>query len=232
MARFKTEQREDLLTGEIDTYLTEVTADNKEETVIIPKGVKYVDALFQGECRKIVFPSTLEKLDFKKDIKVSSKSFYCRIFDFAKKSKVSLFDAEAANRFTKVLRRGGLSPVYINTRNLCLFIYGVHSYYGGEYGSLEILWNKAQTLYSRWNRRVFIDHTNPYGRLILEDFFDNLTPSDLCDLIAPTGYINKESRKLTVEKFIEITNAIGRYEHQIALMNLLNKNKSGADLTL
>ena len=226
MARFKTEQREDLLTGEIDTYLTEITVDDKEETVIIPEGVEYVDALFQGECKKIIFPSTLEKLDFKKNIKVPSTSFHCKIFDFAKKSEVSLFGIETARIFTKVLRRGGLSPVYINLRNLCLF------FYGGEYGYLKILWSKAQTLYSQWNRDVFIDHTNPYGRLILEDFFDNLTPSDLCDLIAPTGYIKKESRNLTVEKFIEITNSIGRYEHQIALMNLLNKNKSGADLTL
>lgn len=161
MARFKTEQREDLLTGEIDTYLTEVTVDNKEETVIIPKGVKYVDALFQGECREIVFPATLEKLDFEKDIKVSSKGFYCMIFDFAKKSKVSLLDVEAVNRFTKVLRRGGLSPVYINLRNLCLFFYGVHSDYGGKYGCLKILWNKAQIIYPQWNRRVFIDHTTP-----------------------------------------------------------------------
>lgn len=232
MARFKTEQREDLLTGEIDTYLTEVAVDNKEETVIIPKGVKYVDALFQGECKKIVFPSTLEKLDFKKDMKVSSTSFYCKIFDFAKKSKVSLYGVGTARRFSDVLRCGGLSPVYINLRNLCLFFYGVHSDCGGEYGYLKILWNKVQTLYSQWNRRVFIDHTNPYGRLILENFFDNLTPSDLCDLIAPTGYIKKESRKLTVEKFIEITNAIDKYEHQIALMNLLNQNKSEADLTL
>lgn len=232
MARFKTEQREDLLTGEIDTYLTEVTVDDKQETVIIPKGVKYVDALFQGECKKIVFPSTLEKLDFEKDIKVSSKDFYCRIFDFAKKSKVSLFGVETARRFSNVLRHGGLSPIYINLRNLCLFFYGIHSDYGGEYGYLKILWNKAQALYVRWDRNVFIDYTNPYARPILEDFFDNLTPSDLCDLIEPTGYIKKEGKKLTMEKLIELTNAIGKYEHQIALMNLLNKNKSEADLTL